>query len=106
MPTYNGERFIAAALESVREQHDDAIELVIVDDGSTDHTLDIVRDFASVLPIRLITPGRLGNWVAVSNLGLRDSRRRSGPAFFIRMTFGFRAGLRDFEQKWRARKAC
>ena len=46
MPTYNGERFIAAALESVREQHDDGIELVIVDDGSTDHTLDIVRDFA------------------------------------------------------------
>lgn len=73
MPTYNGERFIAAALESVREQHDDAIELVIVDDGSTDHTLDIVRDFASVLPIRLITPGRLGNWVAVSNLGLRTA---------------------------------
>lgn len=73
MPTYNGERFIAAALESVREQHDEAIELVIVDDGSTDHTLDIVRDFAGVIPIRLITPGRLGNWVAVSNLGLREA---------------------------------
>jgi glycosyltransferase involved in cell wall biosynthesis len=73
MPTYNGERFIAAALESVREQYDEAIELVIVDDGSTDHTLDIVRDFASVLPIRLITPGRLGNWVAVSNLGLGEA---------------------------------
>jgi GT2 family glycosyltransferase len=73
VPTYNGERFIAAALESVREQHDEAIELVIVDDGSTDHTLDIVRGFAGVLPIRLITPGRLGNWVAVSNLGLREA---------------------------------
>jgi glycosyltransferase involved in cell wall biosynthesis len=74
MPTYNGERFIAAALESVREQHDEAIELVIVDDGSTDQTLDIVRGFAGVLPIRLITPGRLGNWVAISNLGLRTAR--------------------------------
>src|ERR1700722_16897379 len=73
VPTYNGEKFIAAALESVREQCDEATELVIVDDGSTDHTLDIVRDFASVLPIRLITPGRLGNWVAVSNLGLREA---------------------------------
>ena len=50
MPTYNGERFIAAALESVRDQHDDGIELVIVDDGSTDRTLDIVRDFADALP--------------------------------------------------------
>jgi glycosyltransferase involved in cell wall biosynthesis len=74
MPTYNGERFLAAALQSVRGQHNHEIELVIVDDGSTDHTLDIVRDFANVLPIRLITPGRIGNWVAVSNLGLREAR--------------------------------
>jgi GT2 family glycosyltransferase len=73
MPAYNGERFIGAALESVRDQHDDGIELVIVDDGSTDHTLDIVRGFAGVLPIRLITPGRLGNWVAATNLGLREA---------------------------------
>ncbi len=72
MPTYNGERFIAAALESVRGQHD-GIELVIVDDGSSDRTLDIVRDFAKSLPIRLITPGRIGNWVAATNLGLREA---------------------------------
>jgi glycosyltransferase involved in cell wall biosynthesis len=72
VPTYNGERFIAAALESVRGQHE-GIELVIVDDGSSDRTLDIVRDFAKVLPIRLLTPGRIGNWVAVSNIGLREA---------------------------------
>ena len=46
MPTYNGEKFLAAALESVSDQYDDRIELVIVDDGSSDHTLDIVRGFA------------------------------------------------------------
>ena len=73
MPTYNGEKFLTAALESVRDQHDDGIELVIVDDGSRDHTLDIVRGFAAALPIRLITPGRLGNWVAATNLGLREA---------------------------------
>jgi GT2 family glycosyltransferase len=73
MPTYNGERFIAAALESVRAQHDEGIELVIVDDGSSDRTLDIVGDFANVFPIRLITPVRTGNWVAISNLGLREA---------------------------------
>jgi GT2 family glycosyltransferase len=72
MPTYNGERFIAAALESTRGQHD-GIELVIVDDGSTDRTIEIIRSFTGSLPIRLITPGRLGNWVAVTNLGLREA---------------------------------
>jgi glycosyltransferase involved in cell wall biosynthesis len=73
MPTYNGEQFIAAALESVREQCDDGVELVVVDDGSTDRTLDIVRGFADSLPIRMLTPARLGNWVAVTNLGLREA---------------------------------
>jgi GT2 family glycosyltransferase len=73
MPTYNGEQFIAAALDSVRDQDNDGIELVIVDDGSTDQTLDIVRGYAGALPIRLITPGRLGNWVAATNLGLREA---------------------------------
>jgi GT2 family glycosyltransferase len=71
MPTYNGERFITAALKSVRDQADEAVELVIVDDGSSDRTLEIVRGFAGDLRLRLHTPGRVGNWVAVTNLGLR-----------------------------------
>ena len=73
MPTFNGEKYLAVALESVRSQGENGIDLVIVDDGSSDHTLDIVRSFASSLPIRLITPGRLGNWVAATNLGLREA---------------------------------
>lgn len=74
MPTYNGEKFIAAALESVRGQWCEGIELMVVDDGSSDQTVGIVNDFAKTLPIRLITPGRIGNWVAVTNLGLREAR--------------------------------
>jgi len=74
MPLYNGEKFVAATLQSAREQYVDGIEVVVVDDGSTDHSLEIVRGLAEVLPIRLITPGRIGNWVAVSNVGLREAR--------------------------------
>lgn len=73
MPTYNGEEFITATLESVRQQQEQGIELIIVDDGSSDRTLDIVRDFAKALPLRLITPGRIGNWVAATNIGLREA---------------------------------
>jgi glycosyltransferase involved in cell wall biosynthesis len=73
MPVHNGERFIAAALESVRGQDNEGIELVFVDDGSTDRTLEIVSDFAKFLRIRLISPGRIGNWVTVTNLGLREA---------------------------------
>ena len=74
MPVHNGERFIAAALESVRGQDSEGIELIFVDDGSSDRTLEIVSDFAKFLRIRLITPGIIGNWVTVTNLGLREAR--------------------------------
>jgi glycosyltransferase involved in cell wall biosynthesis len=73
MPCYNGERFIAAALESVRTQYRDGIELLVIDDGSEDRTLEIVRDFAPALSMRVISPGRIGNWVAATNIGLRDA---------------------------------
>jgi len=74
MPTYNGEKFIAAALESVRSQYCDGIELMVVIDGSSDRTQEIVDGFAKTIPIRVVTPGRIGNWAAVTNIGLREAR--------------------------------
>jgi teichuronic acid biosynthesis glycosyltransferase TuaG len=43
LPVYNGERFIAAAIESVRQQSLADWELLIVDDGSTDGTAALVQ---------------------------------------------------------------
>lgn len=47
MPVYNGERFIAAALESVLAQSYADFELIIADNASTDATMDICRAFAA-----------------------------------------------------------
>lgn len=77
MPAYNGEAFIAAALASVRDQQSDtdlALEVIVIDDGSTDCTIEIVHTFAQTMPLRILTPGRLGNWVAATNLGLREAK--------------------------------
>lgn len=46
MTTYNGERFLAEQLESIGRQAEPPDELVIADDGSTDATVEIARDFA------------------------------------------------------------
>jgi hypothetical protein len=73
MPTFNGESFVSSALESVRTQDRQGIELIVVDDGSTDRTVEIVREFGKSFPIRLVTPGRIGNWVAVTNIGLQEA---------------------------------
>ncbi|MDP9190087.1 MAG: glycosyltransferase [Acidobacteriota bacterium] len=46
LPVWNGERFLAEAVESVLAQTFEAIELLIVDDGSTDATPEIADAFA------------------------------------------------------------
>jgi glycosyltransferase involved in cell wall biosynthesis len=48
MPAYNAETFISASIESVIAQTYTNWELTIVDDGSTDGTVDIVRKYAAV----------------------------------------------------------
>lgn len=46
MPVYNAERFLTDAVESILRQTYEDFELIIVDDGSTDGTPDILSDFA------------------------------------------------------------
>ncbi len=46
MPVYNGERFLAAAIESVLAQSLTDFELIIVNDGSTDSTAAMLAQYA------------------------------------------------------------
>ena len=45
LPVFNGEKFIEKAIESVLNQSLNDFELIIVNDGSTDSTLDIITSF-------------------------------------------------------------
>ena len=45
MATYNGECFLREQIDSILKQLDDDDELIISDDGSTDKTLDIIREY-------------------------------------------------------------
>ena len=49
IPTYNCDRYIAQAINSVMEQKDCEYELIVIDDGSTDGTADIVKQYADSL---------------------------------------------------------
>ncbi|MET0827318.1 MAG: glycosyltransferase, partial [Acidimicrobiales bacterium] len=46
VPTYQGAAYLAACLESIAAQDLDGVEVLVVDDGSTDGTLEIARSFA------------------------------------------------------------
>ncbi len=50
MPVYNGERYLAEAIESVLRQTEADIELVISDNASSDRTGDICRSYAAADP--------------------------------------------------------
>jgi glycosyltransferase involved in cell wall biosynthesis len=48
VPAYNAERWIGDALESALHQSWPAIEIIVIDDGSTDNTLTMAKRFESV----------------------------------------------------------
>ena len=45
MSVYNGERYLSLAIESILNQTFQDFEFIIVDDGSTDHSLEIIRKY-------------------------------------------------------------
>ena len=48
IPVYNGERYIAEAIDSVLAQEYENIEIIAVNDGSTDGTEEVLRSYANV----------------------------------------------------------
>jgi len=45
IPTYNSSKYISEAIDSVLAQRFDGIDIIVVDDGSTDGTRDILRKY-------------------------------------------------------------
>jgi len=45
IPAYNAERFLAEAIDSVLGQGYGSLEVIVVDDGSTDDTADVARHY-------------------------------------------------------------
>jgi len=74
MPVFNAERYLAAALESVLGQTFADFQFLIIDDGSTDGTLPVLRRYARHdSRIRLVSRENRG-LVATLNEGLNLSR--------------------------------
>lgn len=46
MPVYNGEKYLRECLESLVKQTYSRLEIVLVNDGSTDHSLEICQEYA------------------------------------------------------------
>jgi glycosyltransferase involved in cell wall biosynthesis len=69
---HNGERHVRAAIESVADQTSTPIELIVVDDGSTDRSIERVDDIQTPFPIRVLTQANAGQ-SAARNRGVEAS---------------------------------
>ena len=57
IPVFNGELYLREALESVFGQDHKPYEVIVVDDGSTDKTADVIDDFKDVQYVRQSNQG-------------------------------------------------
>ena len=68
IPVYNGEKFILECLRSVAEQTYPRIQCIVVNDGSTDQTVDVIRQ--SDLKVELVNQDHK-NLPSARNTGIR-----------------------------------
>ncbi len=79
IPVYNIEKYIEETLDSILAQEVEDLEIVLVDDMSTDDSVGVIRRYAAEHPsvqIRLITPGEKLKACGARNLGVRETLGR------------------------------
>jgi|GEM_PF-2737542 len=70
IPTFNAEQFIVRALESLRAQTLSPEEVIVIDDGSTDDTLRLIKAWASENKLPLVVE-------QITNSGAGAARNRA-----------------------------
>jgi len=71
VPVFNGERFLKEALDNIFEQSYRPLEVIVVDDGSTDGTKAVASSFGD--KIRYLWQSNAGPWVA-RNFGVSSAK--------------------------------
>lgn len=73
IPAYNYAYTLTRAIESVLEQITDDAELLVIDDGSSDHTREVITEIPRHRAFRVIHSDNAG-LAATRNRGIRESR--------------------------------
>lgn len=77
IPCYNYAHYLPEAFSSVMGQTFQDFEIIIVNDGSTDNTNEVVENLITLLPghtVKLITTPNSGNPAFPRNIGVMESR--------------------------------
>ncbi len=93
IPMYNAQDWIEGLLESIQKQTYNKIEIILVDDGSTDMSLELVTKFSNH------NPGISLKVISRSNSGVSDSRNEG-----VRQATGELVAFVDSDDIWMAEK--
>ena len=77
---YNAEKYLEETLDSLIHQSMKDYEVIVVNDGSVDHTADILNDYEKRYSIMKVIHQENGGPSAARNAGLAVAR---GVSFFI-----------------------
>ena len=72
IPCYNQARFLGDALDSALAQDYDSVEIIVVNDGSTDDFVERIKRYQTSPQIKVITQENRG-LPAARNRGIRES---------------------------------
>ena len=75
MPAYNVSRIIGRAIRSAAAQTLPPLEILVIDDCSTDDTVEVVRALGRAIPsVRLLSTPANGGPSVARNVGLREAK--------------------------------
>ncbi|MGC4938581.1 glycosyltransferase family 2 protein [Kribbella sp. DT2] len=74
LPVHNEERYLPSAMKSLADQTFTRFELVVVDDESSDRSMEIVAGFAGALRIRILPNESTRGIAGALNTGLKHAR--------------------------------
>jgi glycosyltransferase involved in cell wall biosynthesis len=85
LSSYNGEKFIAEQIESIREQTHTVWKLLVRDDGSSDRTTEILQAFSEVDDRIILLPDQRGNLGPATSFGILLEYALNNGADYVAM---------------------
>jgi glycosyltransferase involved in cell wall biosynthesis len=74
VPSHNGQRWLSAALQSIADQKERGIEVIVIDSSTEDTSLAIAEAFSTQFLIRTLRRPDLLSWMAKTNFGVEQAR--------------------------------